>query len=199
LAIIVATHVPDQSVAESFAAMRILESIAATMELTRLITVAGLAGNVARLIAVIVPSKFVLADCAFQYEVLKVKKGDIFAAGAQPIAKGIDWIFGTDIQGCSGCKGMQNNLNQGMSLADAVIARWFSSKQQTGVKPMGKPYVINEQTVIEDASSPADALAKKAAGEGEIISMTAQVRPQPANQQQGTAPQPQRILPVQNR
>jgi hypothetical protein len=126
-----------------------------------------------------------------------MKTGDAIATVAQPIARTIDYFLGTDVAGCNGCKGMQNNLNQGMSLADAVIARWFSSKQQTGVEPMGKPYVIIEQTVIEDAESPRDAIAKHAAGQGETISINAQVRPQP--QQTGIATQPQRILPVQNR
>lgn len=116
-----------------------------------------------------------------------MKRGDIIAAGAQPIAKGIDWIFGTDTQNCGGCKTMQNNLNSGMSIADAVIARWFIGKQQTGEKPMGQPYVITEQTVIEDANSPGDAIAKKMAGEGQSIAINAQVRPQPQQRPQQTS------------
>jgi hypothetical protein len=96
----------------------------------------------------------------------------------------------------SGCGQMISNLNSGMSLADAVIARWFSGKQQTGEIPMGKPYVIIEQTVVEDAESPKDAIAKHAAGQGEMISINAQVRPQPGQQpQQQARPQP----PVQSK
>ena len=111
-----------------------------------------------------------------------MKTGDAVATIAQPIARTIDYLLKTNVAGCNGCKGMQNNLNQGMSLADAVIARWFSNKQQTGGILMGQPYVINEQTVIEDANSPADAIAKKIAGEGRSISINAQERPQPQQQ-----------------
>jgi hypothetical protein len=107
-----------------------------------------------------------------------MKKGDFIAAGAQPVAKGIDWILGTDIQNCGGCKTMQNNLNQGMGLADAVIARWFSSKQQQTGEEMKQSYVVTEQHVVMEADSPKDALSKHLAGESESVSMSAQVRPQ---------------------
>lgn len=112
--------------------------------------------------------------------------GDKIAAAATPIARTLkmDCIDPAtqQLRPESGCAQMRNNLNQGMSLADAVIARWFSSKQQTGDKPMGQPYIITEQTVIENANSPADAIAKKASGEGEVIMINAQQRPQPRPQ-----------------
>jgi hypothetical protein len=120
-----------------------------------------------------------------------MRTGDLIATAAQPIAKGIDRILGTDVQNCGGCKQMQNNLNQGMSLADAVIARWFSGKQSNGGKPMGRPYVVTEQFVIEDAESTRDAIAKHLAGESEAISLNAQVRPQPP----GQSPRPQQQSP----
>ena len=104
-----------------------------------------------------------------------MKKGDAIAAIAQPIARTIDALAGTNVSGCSGCKQMQTNLNSGMSLADAVIARWFTKQGEK----MGQPYVITEQTVIEDAESPSDAISKKIAGEGQAISINAQVRVQP--------------------
>lgn len=38
--------------------------------------------------------------------------GDLVAKVAQPIAKGLDRIFGTNIQGCGGCKKRQEKLNE---------------------------------------------------------------------------------------
>lgn len=38
--------------------------------------------------------------------------GDIVAKVAQPIAKGLDKVLGTHIQGCGGCKKRQEKLNQ---------------------------------------------------------------------------------------
>ena len=118
-----------------------------------------------------------------------MKKGDVIAAAAQPIARGVDWLFGTDWQNCGGCHQMQTNLNAGMGLADAVIARFWSNKQQpTEETNMGQPYVINEQIVIEDAESPKDAIAKYVAGEGQSISINAQVRMQPQQQMRTMGP-----------
>lgn len=37
--------------------------------------------------------------------------GDLVAVVAQPIAKGIDHVFGTDIQHCKGCMSRQSILN----------------------------------------------------------------------------------------
>ena len=54
-----------------------------------------------------------------------MKKGDAIAVVAQPIARGFDTIFGTDIQNCGGCDQMQTNLNAGMSLADAFFDRFW--------------------------------------------------------------------------
>lgn len=38
--------------------------------------------------------------------------GDLVASVAQPIARGIDSIFGTNIQNCGGCKKRQQTLNE---------------------------------------------------------------------------------------
>lgn len=58
-----------------------------------------------------------------------MKKGDAIAVVAQPIARTIDWAFHTDLQNCSGCKKMQQNLNTGMSLADAFYDRFWPQKK----------------------------------------------------------------------
>ena len=41
----------------------------------------------------------------------KIGLGDLVAKVAQPIAKGIDSVVGTDIQHCGGCKKRQEALN----------------------------------------------------------------------------------------
>lgn len=38
--------------------------------------------------------------------------GDAVAVVAQPIARGIDKVFGTNVQGCGGCKKRQEYLNK---------------------------------------------------------------------------------------
>jgi hypothetical protein len=54
-----------------------------------------------------------------------MKKGDAIAKVAKPVAKTIDFLAGTDIQNCGGCNQMQNNLNAGMSLREAIMFRWW--------------------------------------------------------------------------
>lgn len=49
--------------------------------------------------------------------------GNLVALMAQPIAKGIDRVFGTNTANCSGCRQMQEDLNAGMSFLDATIKR----------------------------------------------------------------------------
>jgi hypothetical protein len=57
-------------------------------------------------------------------------KGDAVAKVAQPIAKTIDYWLGTNIQGCGGCKKMQDQLNQGVGLADVFYDRFFKPEQK---------------------------------------------------------------------
>lgn len=40
--------------------------------------------------------------------------GDVVAAVAQPIARMIDAVAGTNVQGCGGCKKRQEALNKAM-------------------------------------------------------------------------------------
>ena len=40
-----------------------------------------------------------------------IQLGDLVASVAQPIAKAIDAVAGTDIQHCGGCKARQEKLN----------------------------------------------------------------------------------------
>jgi hypothetical protein len=48
-----------------------------------------------------------------------MKTGDLIASVAQPIAKGMDAIFGTNIKNCGGCGRRREMLNQGQ-YADAL-------------------------------------------------------------------------------
>jgi hypothetical protein len=63
-----------------------------------------------------------------------MKKGDAIASVAQPIAKRIDALLGTDLQSCGECKRMQANLNAGISLADAIYDRfWPQQKEEDAI------------------------------------------------------------------
>lgn len=53
----------------------------------------------------------------------KTGLGNIVAAVAQPVARTIDRILGTNVANCGGCKQMQTNLNNGMSIKDAIVER----------------------------------------------------------------------------
>ncbi len=103
-----------------------------------------------------------------------MKLGDAIAIVAQPIARGIDAVAGTDVAGCSGCKKMRDNLNSGMSIQDAIYQRWFAAKQQGGKMK----YQI---VVVVDAEKPSEASAK-AEAIGDVLSVQVkpipQVRPQ---------------------
>ncbi len=103
--------------------------------------------------------------------------GDAIATVAQPIARGIDAVAGTDIAGCSGCKKMRKNLNAGMSLQDAIYERWFNAKQE-GEKMKYQFVVVIDEESFAKASAKAESV-------GEVIS--GQVKPvapqRPANVQ----------------
>ena len=47
-----------------------------------------------------------------QFESEYLRLGDAFAVIAQPIAKGIDTVFGSNIQGCGGCVKRKDKLNR---------------------------------------------------------------------------------------
>lgn len=97
--------------------------------------------------------------------------GDVLATVAQPIARGIDAVAGTNIAECSGCKKMRDNLNQGMSVTDAIYERWFKAKQEGG-------QMKYQMTVVVDGDRMSDVAAK---GEsiGEVIAIQARPAPQP--------------------
>jgi len=106
-----------------------------------------------------------------------MKRGDVIAAIAQPIARTIDAMAGTNVAGCKGCKQMQQNLNDEMSVTDAIYERWFKAKEK-GEK---MKYQI---MVIVDAEKPSEA-SVKAETIGEVLSVqvkpTPPPRPQPSN------------------
>jgi len=97
-----------------------------------------------------------------------MKTGDAIATFAQPIARGIDAVFGTNIRNCPGCKRMQHNLNMGMNLADAFYDRFWNNNNK-GNNTM--QYVVNktqtEQIAVE-ANDTKEAVAKAKNGEGKV-------------------------------
>ncbi len=104
-----------------------------------------------------------------------IRVGDAIATVAQPIARGIDWIFGTNVAGCVGCKEMQRNLNAGMSFAGAIYDRFWSSKQ-TKQETEQMQFIITRQTAVE-AETAEEAISKLA--EGTTVSINVNARPQP--------------------
>ncbi len=94
-----------------------------------------------------------------------MKTGDLIATIAQPIAKGLDAVLGTDVQGCSSCKKMQANLNSGMSLTDAIIERLKKKELMQ--------FIITKQILVE-ATTPEEAATK----EGPTVSLNVQPKPQ---------------------
>ncbi len=90
---------------------------------------------------------------------------------AKPIARGIDAIAGTNINGCGGCNKMRDNLNAGMTLTDAIYQRWFAAKQQGGKMKY-------QMTVIVEADKMSEVVAK---GEelGEVLGCQARPEQQP--------------------
>jgi hypothetical protein len=104
-----------------------------------------------------------------------MKTGDAIATVAKPIARTIDYFFGTDIAGCTGCKQMQHNLNAGMSFAGAMYDRFWHSKNNQHEKTQMQ-FIITKQIAVE-AETPEEAFSKIA--EGTTISLSVNVRPQP--------------------
>jgi hypothetical protein len=95
-----------------------------------------------------------------------MKPGDAIATVAQPIARGIDYVFGTDIQNCQGCKGRQQ-------FANALYDRFFN-KQTKGITQM--QFIVTRQIAVE-AETPEEAVAK--ISEGQTVSLSVNPRPQP--------------------
>lgn len=52
-----------------------------------------------------------------------IKRGDRIEAIAQPIAKALDKVAGTNLSGCSGCKKMRDRINAGMTVTEATKLR----------------------------------------------------------------------------
>lgn len=109
-----------------------------------------------------------------------MKRGDAIAEIAQPIARTIDYFFGTDIQHCSGCKRMQKNLNAGMNWSDAIYDRFWhkNGKEET------MQFIITKQISVE-ADTPEQAVSK--ISEGTTIAISVAVRPQPQQRPQQPA------------
>ncbi len=101
-----------------------------------------------------------------------MRLGDAIAIIAEPIATGVDAVFGTQIKGCGGCNKMKQNLNAGMSVTNAVYERWFKAKQE-GEKMKYQMTVIVEADLLSEVAAKGESI-------GEVLSV--QVRPEPQQQ-----------------
>jgi hypothetical protein len=116
-----------------------------------------------------------------------MKKGDSIAVIAQPIAKTIDYFLGTDIQNCTGCKKMQNNLNAGMSFRDAIYDRFWPSSNNNHQEENNMQFIITKQIAVE-AETPEEAFTK--ISEGATISLSVNARLQPGQMPGQVPPRP---------
>lgn len=95
-----------------------------------------------------------------------MRLGDAVATVAQPIARGIDSVFGTDIQHCSGCIGRQAALNQ---LSDELFALLSRRARDNDTSPMD--YTVSKtvsiQFLITNANDPEEAIERAQKGEGQ--------------------------------
>ena len=109
------------------------------------------------------------------------KLGDFFHSVAQPVAKTIDAVAGTDIKNCSGCAARRAMLND---LSDKVFDIFWSSDSVKTTSTM--QYIVSKQIAVE-ANSPEEAVAN-AATKGNMISLNVTARPQqqPIPQHPGT-------------
>jgi hypothetical protein len=96
--------------------------------------------------------------------------GDKIATFAQPIARGIDYVFGTDIQNCQGCKGRQQYVN-------SIYDRFFNKQ----TKETTMQFIGTKQIAVE-AETAEEAVVKIAEGQGQTISLSVNPRPQPSSQ-----------------
>lgn len=104
-----------------------------------------------------------------------MKTGDAIHAFANPIALGIDAIWGSDLAGCQGCNKMRENLNAGMSFWEAVKQRIKGEKENMQ---------FQVQVVVE-AESVNQAITPEFFAKGTVISVTPRP-PQPARPPQMT-------------
>jgi hypothetical protein len=115
-----------------------------------------------------------------------MKLGDAVATVAKPIARGIDYAFGTDLENCQSCHGpggRQARLNR---LSDDVIDFFAKRLILLEGKPMEKLQFIvtrTKQTLVE-AETPEKAEEAEAQGQGQLMSTSRTVQPRPQQPQQ---------------
>ena len=95
-----------------------------------------------------------------------MRLGNAIATFAQPIARGMDVVFGTDLQNCAGCAGRQQRLNQ---ISDQLFALLSRRAQDKDTSPMD--YTVTKQVtaqfIVTGANSPEEAIEKAQKGEGQ--------------------------------
>ncbi len=103
--------------------------------------------------------------------------GDKIASVATPIARVLKMPCidheTRQLRPESGCAKMRDNLNNGMTITDAIYQRWFAAKQQ-GEKMKYQVVVVIEADKLSAAVTKAEEL-------GEVLGV--QARPEPPKQQ----------------
>jgi hypothetical protein len=95
-----------------------------------------------------------------------MRLGDAAATVFQPIARGIDATFGTDLQNCAGCKGRQARLNQ---ISDEIftLLSWRAKSNDNSPMDYTVTKQVTAQFVIVGAADPDDAIERAQKGEGQ--------------------------------
>lgn len=115
--------------------------------------------------------------------------GDAVAKVAQPIARGIDAIAGTNLQNCPTCPGRQQRLNR---LSDEILD-WFAARlggRRASTSSEGRMQFTITRTILIEADDADKALADAIAGKGQTLTLSVNPRgvtPATAAQQQAVA------------
>jgi hypothetical protein len=122
-----------------------------------------------------------------------MKLGDAVAVVAQPIARGIDFALGTNIQGCAGCGHRQIILNQMGEDVWTYVHRFYK-KGKVMAEEEKPQWVVTKQFLVE-AEDPEEALiASKGARP-----MSVNVTPRPTVQQMQPGMQQMPVQPAKKK
>jgi hypothetical protein len=89
-----------------------------------------------------------------------MKLGDAVATFAQPIARGFDFVAGTDIANCGGCSRRQQFLN---NISDSVFEFFSKPKQERSTMQFNVTIIVEASTVKEAVNKISDDIGEVAA------------------------------------
>lgn len=97
-----------------------------------------------------------------------MRLGDAVATFAQPLARGIDSVLGTDLEGCVGCKARRDKLNQVSDELFALLS-WRARSNDTSPMDYTVSKQVTAQFIIIGANDPEDAIERAQKGEGQRL------------------------------